>query len=67
MADIDSKLKEIRREAFDEIFESVAELEIQNWKTYHGQSEFAMGKDRAYREVTRILTDELNKYEHVKY
>ena len=62
MVDINSKCKEIRRAAFEDIHKLVTLLEIDNWNKCHTESEFILGKDRAYRDVIRILSNELNKY-----
>jgi len=62
MVDTNSKCKEIRRDAFEDIHKLVTQLEIDNWNKYHDENEFDKGKSRAYREVVRILTNELNKY-----
>ena len=62
MVDTNSKCKEIRREAFEYIHKLVTQLEIDNWNKCHDENEFDKGKSRAYREVVRILTNELNKY-----
>ena len=62
MANANSKFNKIRREAFEDVHKLVTQLEVTNWDKSDKEDEFTLGKDRAYREVIRILSNELNKY-----
>lgn len=42
------------------IHDEITQLEINNWDLYHNETDYAKGKNMAYRECARILTTILN-------
>jgi hypothetical protein len=49
------------RDTLNYIHEEVTKLEMENWSKYRCRDEFSKGKDLAYREVVRVLSNVLNK------
>ena len=72
MDNIDWKRQEVSKQAinnsyplFDRvtveyIHNEITQLEINNWNIYHTETDYARGKNMAYRECARILTTILN-------
>jgi hypothetical protein len=48
------------KDTVEYVHNEITRLEINNWDIYHNETEYAKGKNMAYRECARILTTKLN-------
>jgi hypothetical protein len=49
------------KDTLDYIHQEVTKLEIDNWDKYHHESEYSRGKNIAYREIVRSISNVLNR------
>ena len=48
------------KDTVEYIHTEIMKLEINNWNLFHDETDYAKGKNMAYRECARILTTILN-------